>query len=268
MTVRSSPAAAPSSWSSKPGHEPAGAELDHLVAPLAAGERLVVDRAAIVHDHEVAGRGRALDGVEPGRALAQAVELRVQRLVGHLDLAAADLELLVLAELGLGADPDLDRELQRLALARHVAEVELRLADRDHARGVDRRRVPAGERVAHRLVEHGVAAHPLQDHRGRCLAGPEPGDAQVAAEPAGGLREPALDLRGRDLRLHAHAGLRKLCDGGDDVGGHRRLSLYKPGFVLAWLYTGPIGHLVAGIADWVALLWVHARYDDRRLGDP
>ena len=31
-------------------------------------------------------------------------------------------------------------------------------------------------------------------------------------------------------------------------------SLYKPGFVLAWLYTGPIGHLVAGIADWVALL--------------
>ena len=36
----------PSSCSSKPGHEPPGAELDQLVAPLAAGERLAVDRAA------------------------------------------------------------------------------------------------------------------------------------------------------------------------------------------------------------------------------
>jgi hypothetical protein len=27
--------------------------------------------------------------------------------------------------------------------------------------------------------------------------------------------------------------------------------------VLAWLYTGPLGHLLAGVADWVELL---ARY--------
>jgi hypothetical protein len=24
--------------------------------------------------------------------------------------------------------------------------------------------------------------------------------------------------------------------------------------VLAWLYTGPLGHLAAGIADWVAIV--------------
>jgi hypothetical protein len=24
---------------------------------------------------------------------------------------------------------------------------------------------------------------------------------------------------------------------------------------LAWIYTGPIGHLYGGLADWVALLW-------------
>jgi hypothetical protein len=30
--------------------------------------------------------------------------------------------------------------------------------------------------------------------------------------------------------------------------------LYKPPFVLAWLYTGPLGHLVAGVWDWLALL--------------
>jgi hypothetical protein len=33
--------------------------------------------------------------------------------------------------------------------------------------------------------------------------------------------------------------------------------------VLGWLYTGPLGHLAAGVADWVALLarlvWSRAR---------
>jgi hypothetical protein len=24
---------------------------------------------------------------------------------------------------------------------------------------------------------------------------------------------------------------------------------------LAWIYTGPIGHLYGGLADWVVLLW-------------
>ena len=151
---------------------------------------------------EAAGRSTR---VEPRGALAQAVELRADRLVGDVRLAAADLEPLVVAELGLRAHADLDRELQRLALAGQVAEVELRLAHRHHARGVDRRRVPGGDRVAHRLVEHGVAAHPLDDHRGRRLAGPEARDPQPAAEPLGRLGDPALDLVGGHLRLHAHA---------------------------------------------------------------
>jgi len=33
--------------------------------------------------------------------------------------------------------------------------------------------------------------------------------------------------------------------------------------VIAWLYTGPVGHLAAGVADWVTLLarlaWSRAR---------
>jgi hypothetical protein len=28
--------------------------------------------------------------------------------------------------------------------------------------------------------------------------------------------------------------------------------------LLAWLYTGPLGHLAAGVADWVELLGRHA----------
>jgi hypothetical protein len=31
--------------------------------------------------------------------------------------------------------------------------------------------------------------------------------------------------------------------------------------VIAWLYTGPLGHLVAGVVDWVALLVRHALSD-------
>jgi hypothetical protein len=36
--------------------------------------------------------------------------------------------------------------------------------------------------------------------------------------------------------------------------------------LLAWLYTGPIGHLVAGVTDWVELLarWAWSRASRRR----
>jgi hypothetical protein len=30
--------------------------------------------------------------------------------------------------------------------------------------------------------------------------------------------------------------------------------------VLAWLYTGPLGHLAAGVADWAELLVRHLRH--------
>jgi hypothetical protein len=29
--------------------------------------------------------------------------------------------------------------------------------------------------------------------------------------------------------------------------------------VIAWLYTGPLGHLAAGLLDWATLLVRHAR---------
>jgi hypothetical protein len=34
--------------------------------------------------------------------------------------------------------------------------------------------------------------------------------------------------------------------------------------VIAWLYTGPLGHLAAGIADWVELLARYARARARK----
>jgi hypothetical protein len=29
--------------------------------------------------------------------------------------------------------------------------------------------------------------------------------------------------------------------------------------IAAWVVTGPLGHLAAGIADWAEALWRHAR---------
>jgi hypothetical protein len=133
------------------------------------------------------------------------LDLRGDGVVARVGLAAADLEALVVAELRLRADADLDREPQRLALARELREVEVRLADRGDPRGVDRRGVPAAERVAHGLVEHRLAADALDHDRRRRLAGAEARDADAARERLGGLRHPLLDLRRRDLGLHAHA---------------------------------------------------------------
>ena len=59
--------------------EPARAELDHLVAALAAGEGDAVERAQVVHHHEVALGGGALDRLQPAGALAQALDLGGRR---------------------------------------------------------------------------------------------------------------------------------------------------------------------------------------------
>ena len=187
------------------GHEPAGAELDHLVAALAAGERHAVHGAGEVHHHEVAALGLAVDGVELGRALAQLLQLLVDHGVLHAGLALLDLEPLVLAELGLRAHADLDRELQRLALLGELAQVHVRLADRDDARVVDRRPVPDAERFADRLVDDGLTADALDDDwRGR-LTGTKARDADVAGEELGRLGHTTLDLGRADFGVDAYA---------------------------------------------------------------
>src|SRR5205823_986010 len=95
--------------------QPARPELQQLVAALAALERLAVDRAHVVHDDEVAFARGLLDRLEPGSALAQRLELGLNRLVGGLGLALGRVDALVVAELRGRAHADLDRERQRVA---------------------------------------------------------------------------------------------------------------------------------------------------------
>ena len=100
------------------GDQPARAELEQLVAALAAVERHAVELAEVVHHDVVAELGGALDGLERGQAVAQALDLGVDRLLVGGGLAALDLDALVGAELGDGAHADLDREGERRAVAR------------------------------------------------------------------------------------------------------------------------------------------------------
>ena len=147
-----------------------------------------------------------------------------------------------------------------------LAEVELRLADRDDRGGVDRGRVPGADRVAHRLVEHGLAADALDDDRRRRLAGAEAGHAHVAAERARGLRDALLDLLGGHLGLDAHARLGQLgdgCgDGGAAMGGATR---YRRARAHAGSPPGSSPDRSAtswaGVADWAELLarWLWSR---------
>src|SRR3954452_24290958 len=184
---------------------------------------------------------------------------------------AADLEALVRAELGRRAHADLHGEGQGLALAGQAGHVDLGIAHRHDARGVDRVGVPAAERLAHGLVEDGVAADAPDDHRRGHLAPAEAGHAELAAEGARGLLDALLDLGGGDLRLDAHARLGKLGDGGLDVVRHERGTIASGSVPAsrfrAWLYTGPVGHLAAGIADWAELL-AHYAYARARGRDP
>ena len=223
MTVRSSPAFAPVSCSSKPGTSRPEPSSIIWSRPSPPANGLAAERAHVVHDDEVALARGALDGLEPAGALAQPLDLGVDGLVGGGRVALGDLEALVVAERRGRADADLDREGQRLPRGGELAEVELRLAHRDDRRRVDGGGVPAADRVAHRLVEHGLAADALDhDGRGR-LPGAEAGDADRAGERAGGLLDALLDLGGGHLGLDADARLGQLGDGcGDRWGGHVR----------------------------------------------
>ena len=169
----------------------------------------------------------------------------------------ADLEALVVAERGRRAHADLERERQRLALVGQVAEVEVGIADGRDARVVDR--VEYQRPSESRTVSSRTASRPTRwmTIGGGTLPRAEPGHAQLAAERLGRLlrcaaRSPpaatSASTRTRDSGSSVTVVFMRASD--DSVGrvGSRRRTF------AAWLFTGPVGHLVAGVADWVTLL--------------
>ena len=170
-----------------------------------------------------------LDRLEPRGALAERVQLLVQRALGDLGLGLADLEAGVVAEGGGG--PHLDRRLegQRPGL-RDLLQVEVGVVDRLDAGLGDRLRVPLAERALEHLLHDGVAADALDDHLGRRLAGAEPGDADVPPELADRPLHALLDLVLGDLDVQPDAVLLEV----HDLGGQR----HRAAAVARWMYAG------------------------------
>ena len=90
----------------KAGDHPAAAQLDGLLGGAAAGERLAVDVAGVVHVDDVALDGGALVGHQLGKAGAAALDHPLHLLVGGGGDGAADLKALGLAQLQGGLQSD------------------------------------------------------------------------------------------------------------------------------------------------------------------
>src|SRR5262249_58145871 len=82
------------------GQHAALAQLEQVVARGATLERISVDLALVVDQDDVPFRRLPLHRIEAREALAQPVELSLDGLLGNLGLLAADLEALVLPQLG------------------------------------------------------------------------------------------------------------------------------------------------------------------------
>ena len=208
---------------------------DHLLAiqlqiPLlavAAGEHLV---AAPHHQRaadDVTCLGGAVDVGELGVAPPRLLDRLVDALVGDLGGLHRHPQRQVVAKVDLRLDGDRGGELQRL-VALELAEIELRVADRLHSGLIDGAPVQIGDEVIDGLVADGLPADRTLDHRGRRLAGAEPGNADAPRQTAQRRLDGGLDLVGGRLDLE-----------GNLRGG---LALERDG------HSGSVGHLSAHVS--------------------
>ena len=200
-----------------------------------------------------------------------ALDLGLDRLVADARLAAADLEALVVAELGLGADADLDREAQRLALAGQLGQVEVGLADRDD------RSAPSIAAVYQPAIDSRTASSSTASRPTRWMI--TGGGTLPVRKPGTRRLRPSARAAWATRFSTSAAGTSastRTRDSGSSVtvvvtvGGHgAALTIpWRPMRTrfATWLVCGPLGHLAAGLADWALLLtrWQLAERQARR----
>ena len=188
-----------------------GAELHEIADGRGLGHRLAAGADVHVDLDEVARLGLALDRDERRGLLAQALELGVDLVGGHLDLVLHALELEVGGQDACGAQRELGRERERLALRRHALEIDARAIGRVQAGHRDGLADPRGEMLAHRLLEHLLAAHALQHDGGRHLARAEARVLGAVDEMAERVVEVVLDPFRLELDLQARAPVVQHC---------------------------------------------------------
>ncbi len=182
------------------------AELEQIVARLAALESFAVEQTLEVDQQDVALGGGAIDRLQFGEAFADPLDLTIDQFLRRLGLGLAHLEALVLAQLGLRPHADLELEGERLTLGLGGGDdLDAGIANRRDAGAEQRLFVPLRQGLADRLVEHGGEADSLDHQRRRRLALAEAGHAHLPGEAAGGPVDRLVDVGGGDLDLDADA---------------------------------------------------------------
>ena len=179
------------------GHEHPGPDFVEVVGRGEAFDRLVVDEALDVDLREVAVDERRLGVLEVGEALAQLVDLGVDRLVADVGCRDLDLQRVVALDRDLGTDLDDGVELD---VAVFLARGDVDLGRRDHvdALGDDGFEVELRQRVVQRLVACDLGAEPGFEDAPRRFTGTEAVDLHLVRELAERRVDRTLEVGGRD----------------------------------------------------------------------
>ncbi len=195
--------------------EPLGAELDDVVALGGAVARDEVD------DGDVAVlRRAAFDRDELGDGALEQLELRLHRLLRHLDLVLRHLERRPVGRLGLRLHLDGRREDPVLLVGRRQLELVLGHRDRVDARAGGGIPEPAADVAVDRLLVDALASDALHEERHRHLALAEARDADAAREVGGGVLDGVMHVVRRDVDRQLDLVVRELFDLGRHPSGH------------------------------------------------
>ncbi len=158
---------------------------------------LAVDDGDQVDLREVTGLGWPVNGDEGAEASQQVLELGLHLVIRHLDGIHGELEAVDVRQREVGANIDLDDHLEiagEVLDVRQFLDVGLRAAERADLLLLDGQTVELVEPIAHRVVEHLVAADALVDDGRRNLALAEAGNGDRLGDVAVGVIDAGLEF--------------------------------------------------------------------------
>ena len=195
------------------------ARADLVRHALGAVDLGAVDRGDEVQLDEVTLGGGAVDRHERAEAAAEAVELGIHGVLVGLDGVDLDGDGVEGRKLELGADVDLDLDLEvagEVLVARPVDDLGRGATHGAHLVGLHGLAVEPVETLADGVLDHGAAADALVDDRRGDLALAEAGDLDVLRDVLVGVRDGGLELVGGDRDVQLHPGGAQRLDGAGD----------------------------------------------------
>ena len=166
-----------------------------MVLAGAALDGLIVDVAGEVDDDKVTLGGRpALDRLQAGHALAQALDRFLDLIIGDLDDLLLHFDARVPREAGPWPHGDGRLEAERGVVVFEALEIELGVVDGLDAGIGHGGLIPHWQGVIERLREDGLLAEARDEHRPGNLPLAEAGDVDVAGQVADGVVDPGRHL--------------------------------------------------------------------------